>query len=163
MRDLVQSLVSWHRNGCLDPEVWEQFLRHHLDPALMPAPSELQLQTEDEASVIDLFVPFLMNSLSSVVIVAFDFLVCKQWYHWLKSQPKWQMSSPSLDVLLCSLQLLIWCETHHYYSSTDVLNSSSKIDLCFLCFVTTSTCWEGIAIFSRITSNRQWNNKFQTQ
>ena len=45
MKELIQSLVVWQRNGCLDPEVWEQFLRHQLDPALMPA-SELQRQTE---------------------------------------------------------------------------------------------------------------------
>ena len=48
MKELIQSMVVWHRNRCLDPEVWESFLRHHLDPALMPAPSDVQLQTDQQ-------------------------------------------------------------------------------------------------------------------
>ena len=50
MVELVQRMVIWNREGCLDPEVWEKFLRHALAPSLMPAPSELQLPTSPERS-----------------------------------------------------------------------------------------------------------------
>ena len=48
MKELIQSLVDWHKNRYLDPDVWESFLRHHLDPALMPAPSEIELQANEQ-------------------------------------------------------------------------------------------------------------------
>ena len=68
MKELIQSLVSWHRNGYLDPDVWEQFLRHQLDPALMPAPSELQLQADGQIqkdnTVSIIFILFLTVSYS---------------------------------------------------------------------------------------------------
>ena len=50
MVELVKHLVIWNREGCLDPEVWEKFLRHALAPDLMPAPSELQLPMSPERS-----------------------------------------------------------------------------------------------------------------
>ena len=65
-------MVDWHNTGCLDPDVWESFLHHHLDPALMPAPSELQLQTdeqdgqpqtEEKVNTIDPFIPICNGSL----------------------------------------------------------------------------------------------------
>ena len=37
-------MIGWQKLGCLDGEVWEQFLRHKLDPTMMPAPSELQIR-----------------------------------------------------------------------------------------------------------------------
>ena len=48
VKELIQSLVGWHRNRCLDPEVWESFLRHQLDPALISAPSEVNVQTDKQ-------------------------------------------------------------------------------------------------------------------
>ena len=48
MLELVQRMVTWNREGCLDPKVWERFLCHTLAPELMPAPSELQLAVSTE-------------------------------------------------------------------------------------------------------------------
>lgn len=42
IKDLVEEMVEWQKNGFLDPEVWE-FLRPKMNPALMPEPSVLQL------------------------------------------------------------------------------------------------------------------------
>ena len=44
----MESLIQWQRNKCLDPEVWEKFLQDRLDPALMPAPSDLQPPVHNE-------------------------------------------------------------------------------------------------------------------
>ena len=71
-------MVSWHQNRCLDPEVWESFLRHQLDPALMPAPSELQfspsanrpfkqIQIDDTVSTIT-----KLNMCCFICLVIFD-------------------------------------------------------------------------------------------
>ena len=39
----MQSMIGWYRNLCLDPEIWDKFMRNKVDPALMPVPSDLQL------------------------------------------------------------------------------------------------------------------------
>ena len=71
MRELVQCLVSWHQNRYLDPEVWENFLRHHLDPTLMPAPSELQRQVNQRDEPVE-----SEGKLSTVVLSFLCHLTC---------------------------------------------------------------------------------------
>ena len=43
VRELMEDLVTWQRGGCLDPRVWDEFLRPRISPSLMPAPSVLRL------------------------------------------------------------------------------------------------------------------------
>ena len=42
VRDLMEGMVEWHREGYIDPAVWEKLIRNKVNPALMPAPSVLQ-------------------------------------------------------------------------------------------------------------------------
>ena len=43
IRDLLEAMVEWHREEYVDPAVWEKLIRNKVNPALMPAPSVLQL------------------------------------------------------------------------------------------------------------------------
>ena len=61
MQGLVQSMVDWQNNGCLDPGVWESFLRHQLDSALAPAPSELQLLAPPDKSFKQIMIKETVN------------------------------------------------------------------------------------------------------
>ena len=39
---LMEAMVEWHREGYIDPAVWEKLIRNKVNPAVMPAPSVLQ-------------------------------------------------------------------------------------------------------------------------
>ena len=39
---LKEAMVKWHREGYIDPAVWEKLIRNKVNPAVMPAPSVLQ-------------------------------------------------------------------------------------------------------------------------
>ena len=41
VNDLVEAMVEWHREGYIDPAVWE-YIRSKMNPTLMPSPSVLQ-------------------------------------------------------------------------------------------------------------------------
>ena len=38
----MEAMVEWHREGYIDPAVWEKLIRNKVNPAVMPAPSVLQ-------------------------------------------------------------------------------------------------------------------------
>ena len=38
---LIEAMVEWHREGYIDPAVWEKLIRSKVNPAVMPAPSVL--------------------------------------------------------------------------------------------------------------------------
>ena len=42
VRDLMEAMVEWHREGYIDPAVWEKLIRNKVNPAVIPAPSVLQ-------------------------------------------------------------------------------------------------------------------------
>ena len=42
VRNLMEAMVEWHREGYIDPAVWEKLIRNKVNPAVMPAPSVLQ-------------------------------------------------------------------------------------------------------------------------
>ena len=62
VRELMEDLVTWQRAGCLDPRVWDEFLRLRINPTLMPAPSVLQLPPPPTDP---LQIEFLVNKLVS--------------------------------------------------------------------------------------------------
>ena len=39
---VMEEMVEWHREGYIDPAVWEKLIRNKVNPALMPAPSVLE-------------------------------------------------------------------------------------------------------------------------
>ena len=39
----MEAMVQWHREGYIDPGVWEKLIRNKVNPALILAPSVLQL------------------------------------------------------------------------------------------------------------------------
>ena len=42
MGQVMEEMVEWHREGYVDPAIWEKLIPDKVDPALMPAPSVLQ-------------------------------------------------------------------------------------------------------------------------
>ena len=42
VKDLMEKMFEWHKVGYIDPAVWEQLIRHKVNPALMPSPAALQ-------------------------------------------------------------------------------------------------------------------------
>ena len=38
----MEAMVDWHREGYIDPTVWEKLIRNKVNPAVIPAPSVLQ-------------------------------------------------------------------------------------------------------------------------
>ena len=42
VKDLVEEMVQWYRSRCLDPMVWEDFVRPRVNPALVPNPQDLE-------------------------------------------------------------------------------------------------------------------------
>ena len=43
MKDMMEAMVTWHKEGYLDPEVWDN-LCDKVNPSLMPAPSVLNIE-----------------------------------------------------------------------------------------------------------------------
>ena len=43
MKDKMEAMVTWHKEGYLDPEVWDN-LCDKVNPSLMPAPSVLNIE-----------------------------------------------------------------------------------------------------------------------
>ena len=39
----MEAMVKWHQERYIDPTVWEKVIRNKLNPAVMPAPSVLQI------------------------------------------------------------------------------------------------------------------------
>ena len=42
VRHLMEAMTDWHREGYVDPAVWEKLICNKVNPTLMPAPSVLQ-------------------------------------------------------------------------------------------------------------------------
>ena len=38
----MEVMIDWHREGYVDPAVWEKLIRNEVNHALMPTPSVLQ-------------------------------------------------------------------------------------------------------------------------
>ena len=112
VRELMEDLVTWQRGECLDPRVWDEFLRPRVNPSLMPEPSVLRLPAPPTDPLqIDVMVIISVNNKFSIffledAVIKISLLIFIVIYtsRTIQHQPV-----TNIVISICSLRYLLKC------------------------------------------------------